>query len=170
MGMFDRFKGPVRRGRDGFVLALDEAEVEVLGRLLGELEELLTDDSPEAAALALRLFPPAHPDDPEAEAEYQRWMRSELIESRLASIAAVRGALAADGPLDESQLSAFARSLNSLRLVLGVMLDVNDDPDRPEMRPGLERSAEANLYGYLSWLLEWTIQALSGDVGTSPGP
>jgi hypothetical protein len=53
------------------------------------------------------------------------------------------------------------QSINSIRLVLGTMLGVSDDPDEDEVTPGLEGSAEYHLYAYLSWLLEHTVQALS---------
>jgi hypothetical protein len=54
------------------------------------------------------------------------------------------------------------QSINSIRLVLGVMLEVTDDPDVDEVAEGYEDSPEYALYGYLSWLLEWCVRALSG--------
>ncbi len=54
------------------------------------------------------------------------------------------------------------QSINSIRLVLGVMLDVSDDPDVDEVAEGQEDSPEYALYSYLSWLLEWCVRALSG--------
>jgi hypothetical protein len=55
---------------------------------------------------------------------------------------------------------AFMQSINSIRLVLGSMLEVSDDPDADEVANGLEDSPEYALYGYLSWLLEYSVQAL----------
>jgi hypothetical protein len=54
------------------------------------------------------------------------------------------------------------QSVNSVRLVLGTMLEVSDEPDADEVRPGLEQSPEYALYSYLSWLLEHCVRALSG--------
>jgi hypothetical protein len=155
-----RFRGPVRRSGDGFVIDVGDEERALLRRLMGELRELLTAEDPDP--LVLRLFPPAHPDDPELEAEYQRLMREELVASRLASLDAVEEALDRGGRLDEGSLSAFMRSVNAVRLVLGTMLGVSDDPLLPEVTPGLEDSAEYHLYAFLSWVLEHTVQALSG--------
>ena len=42
------------------------------------------------------------------------------------------------------------QSVNSIRLVLGTMLDVTDDPDLDEVTPGHEDSAEYHLYAYLT--------------------
>lgn len=158
------FRAPVKRRDDQFVIRLGDDEMALVRRLLGELRELLTaeDDHP----LTRRLFPVAHPDDPEMEAEYQRLMRDELVTSRLTSIDLVESALASGARLDEAAMTAFARSLNSLRLVLGVMLGIDDSPGDDELddgvAEGLDGSPEHHLYNYLSWLLEHSIQALSG--------
>jgi hypothetical protein len=158
-----RFRAPVRASGAGFVVDLGEDEAMLVRRLVDELRQLLTDPEPgeDAKALLHRLFPVAHPEDPEAEAEYQRLMREELVASKLAAFDAVDAALAGDGRLDEGGLVAFMQSVNSLRLALGSMLGVTDDPDL-EVDPAREDSAEYQLYGYLSWLLEWSVRAASG--------
>jgi hypothetical protein len=109
--------------------------------------------------LLRRLFPTVHPDDQEAEHEYQRLMRDELVTSRLASIDAVDEVLRSAEPLSDEQALALMQSLNAVRLVLGTMLGVGDDPDEPEVVAALEASPEYQLYGWLSWLLEWTVRA-----------
>lgn len=163
------FRAPVKRRVDGFVLRLGDEETALVLRLLAEMRELLTAEGAPAQALTRRLYPVVHPDDPEMEAEYQRLMRDELIASRLASLDLVEAALSSGSRLDEATMTAFARSLNSLRLVLGVMLGIDDDrdPDDPDdsddgVAEGLDGSPEHHLYGYLSWLLEHSIRALSG--------
>jgi hypothetical protein len=160
-----RNAGPIRADAGGgFVIDLGDDETAMIRRLLGELRALLTEPDPgsEERALLVRLFPVVHPDDEEAEFEYQRLMRDELVQSKLSALDGVEAALAGDGHADELGLVAFMQSLNSIRLVLGTMLGVSDDPDTPEVTPGLEDSAEYHLYAYLSWLLEHAVQALSG--------
>lgn len=155
---------PVYATDDGFVVNLTIDEREMVGRLLGELREMVADERPsdEVAALLTRLFPPASTGDEAADVEYQRLMRSELVASKLAAFDVVERVLNADTPeIDEPELVAFMQSVNSVRLVLGVMLQVSDEPNAPEVMPGFENSKEYHLYGYLSWLLEWTVQALS---------
>ena len=160
-----RFRAPVRRTRDGFALRLEAEEVALLRRLLAELRTLLlADELPdEAEALTRRLFPTAHPDDPELEAEYQRLMREELVASRVASIDLVDELLAPGTTLDDAQIGAFMQSVNAVRLVLGTMLGVTDDPSAADdgVGAGHADSPEYHLYGYLSWLLEWTVRAQS---------
>lgn len=113
------------------------------------------------AGLLERLFPPAYPDDPERDAEYQRLMRDELIASRVAAIETVDGFLADGRRLDETELTALMQSVNAVRLVLGTMLGVTED-DADERTDALADAPEWHLYTYLSWLLEWTVQALAG--------
>ena len=160
-----RFRPPVRAKGDRFVVDLGADESGLIRRLIGELRSMLTDPEPDdgAQVLLARLFPVVHPDDEEMEAEYQRLMREELVQSKLSAFDIVDDTLSGDGRVDEGELLAVMQSINSIRLVLGTMLGVTDDPDTDEVTPGLEDSAEYHLYGYLSWLLEWCVRALSGQ-------
>ena len=156
---------PVRRSGDHFVIALGDDESQMVRRLLAELSALLTDPQPggEARALLVRLFPIAHPHDEQEQAEYQRLMGDELVQSKLSAIATVDDVLSGTngGAVDEAGMVAFMQSVNSVRLVLGTMLGVSDDPDVDEVEAGVEDSPEYHLYAYLSWLLEHTVRTLS---------
>ncbi len=159
-----RRRGPVRRKGDGFVVDPGHDESAIILRLTGELRALLTDPDPnqEAQALIARLFPVAYPHDEDKEVEYQRLMREELVTSKLAAFDIVHEAIVDDAVIDEARMVAVMQSINSIRLVLGAMLEVSDDPHADEVAPGFERSPEYALYGYLSWLLEQCVAALSG--------
>jgi hypothetical protein len=149
----NRFRPPVRRARGGgYALNLSGDEVDLLRRVLDELSGVVTRDDD---TLTHRLFPAAYTHDDERESEYQRLMRDELVASRLEAIEVVHDVLGRSDTLDEGQVTAFMQSLNSIRLVLGTLLDVGEDDDEGD-------SPEHHLYAYLSWLLEWTIRAMSG--------
>ena len=126
MGKRD-FTPPVQAVDGGWLLHFETEERELLIRLMGELRELLT--GPEDNPLIVRLFPEAYPDDEEKEAEYQRLMREELVESRLAAIDSVTETLGPDGPalLSEGEIFSFLQSINAIRLVLGSMLGITDE-------------------------------------------
>jgi hypothetical protein len=160
------FIPPVRATPTGFVLHFDADDRAFLVRLLGELRALLAGEGDQP--LLARLFPPAFPDDPEKEEEYQRLMRDELVASRTAAIDAAvavldadRDHLDADGDqtLSEAQLLAFLQSVNAVRIVLGTMLGIADDDDAEAAEEG--DSPNHHLYGYLGWVVEWTVRALS---------
>jgi hypothetical protein len=156
-----RFVPPVAAVGDGFSINLDTDERQLLVRLMGELRELLSGD--QGNVLLGRLYPVAYPDDEEKEAEYQRLMREELVASRLAAADAVAAALDPDrtGPMTEAETIAFMQSINAIRLVLGTLLGITDDDSADEADDA--DSPEHQLYAFLSWLLEWTVRALSGD-------
>jgi hypothetical protein len=160
-----RARPPVYRVKDRYRLNIGDDELVLIRRLLDELRDLLLSDadgSGPTSVMLTRLFPVAHPDDAELEEEYQRLMRVELVASKLNAIEAVEAVIdASKTTIDEAQLTAFMQSINSIRLVLGTLLDVTDDPDA-EVVTEQDDTAEYQLYGYLSWLLEWTVRALSG--------
>jgi hypothetical protein len=153
----------------GFVLKLGREERALVARLLDELAALLAD--PLDPALTARLFPVVHPHRADQEAEYQRLMREELVASRLAGIETVKQVLGGSGSsgtgkpgsskqvtFTEDQLVTFMQALNSVRLVLGTMLDVTEDDDE---RPGHELVPEYQLYAFLSWVLDSAVHALT---------
>ncbi len=165
---------PVRKHRSDFSIHLSADQSELLLRLLEELDLMLSDDSPENVERLARLFPPAYSGEPtterkEAEEEYQRLMRDELVQSRRASITIVRDCLEHPRHLSEAQLTGFMQSVNALRLVLGTILQITDDPEDPndpdaseaELDPEDPNVGLQMAYQFLSWILEWTVRALT---------
>jgi hypothetical protein len=154
---------PISRVAGGYAINLDPGERDLLIRLLGELAQLLTTgtDGPTLR----RMFPPAYhlEDDAEAEAEYQRLMRDELVASRLDAITTMTAALRDEAAVDESGLEAFMQAVNALRLVLGTMLDVDEEHDVDDITDDDPLVGEHHLYGYLSYLLDAAVRAFSGD-------
>jgi hypothetical protein len=151
---------PLRSG--GFRLNIEDGERQLIVRLMGELREVTLRSDPDGPGLR-RLFPTAYHDDPEADAEYQRLMREELVASRLAGIETVTTALAAP-EMTADELYATMQGVNSLRLVLGTLLDVGEDHEPLTVTDEDPHAAEAHLYDYLSWLLDHIVGALSGSV------
>lgn len=152
--------GPVESLGDGiFRINLSEDERETMLRFVDQLEEVLAAEQTDPRVR--RLFPTAYHENPDLDAEYQGYMRDELSQSRASSIATVREVLGSEGPISESQLYAFMMVLNSLRLVLGTLLGVSEDEDTDDIEEDDPTFGQAQLYGYLGWLLEWTVDTLS---------
>ena len=141
--------------RGAFLLRLPEGERELLLQLLGELRTLLK-LGPEDPRLR-RLYPAAYSDDEEKEAEYRRLTHEELSSGRLAALDTVEQTIAAD-KLTPDQLTSWMHAVNALRLVLGTMLDVDED-DPFAVDPEDPNAREYMLYGYLGLLLEEIVQA-----------
>lgn len=161
------FTPPVERVRDGFVFNIGDEERQLVTRLLTELSQLLMGEADDPRLK--RMFPPAYhlADDAEADAEYQRLMREDLVASRLAGIATVNVSLQSLDPVDEEAMVAFVQAINGLRLVLGTMLDVVEDHDPDDIDEDDPHVGEHHLYNFLSWLLDWAVRAL-GQPSVTP--
>jgi Domain of unknown function (DUF2017) len=130
----DDAAGPLTVGDDtifsraggGIEVHLHESIRDVLGTLCDQLEQLLQREHPSSDPAMARLFPPAYPDDPLRELEFERMTGDDLTRGRLASLRTMRASLAADA-LDEEQSLAWLGTLNDVRLVLGSRLDVTEE-------------------------------------------
>ena len=149
----------VRRTRSGSIkVDIPAPEQEVLRHVLPQLRDLLTLGSSDDRTR--RLFPTAYANDPEAEAEYVGYMREELVASRLTALEVIESTIG-ERDLTEEQAIAWLQSINSVRLVLGSLLDVSEELDvnaLPDDDPEIEGYV---LYGYLSMLLDELVAALS---------
>jgi len=144
----------IRRDGDGrYRLNLSGDDREVLRQFVPQFTALL--DEPSQPALR-RLFPPAYTEDAFAEhqEEYQRLMQEDLVERHRAELELVVSTASAES-LSEEELLAWSRALNSIRLVLGTLLDVSEDDV-----PGEPNSPEEALYRWLTYVLGEAIDAL----------
>ncbi len=146
--------------RDGrYVLELDRRERELIRQLLGELRELLAVDSTDPRVR--RLYPSAYADDAEKEDEYRRLTLDDLQQGRVANVDLVEASVDAES-LDAEQLNAWMQAVNSLRLVLGTMLDISDDDQELSFDPEDPDARTQALYGYLGGLLDEIVDAQLG--------
>ena len=148
-------KKRIKRTRRGaFELNLPDAEREMLRLLPGQLIELLAVEGPDLR----RLFPPAYAEDVAAEAEYRLLMGSSLTDSHRQALETMAATIDRSH-LTEEQLTAWLKALNELRLVLGTRLDVSED--QVPVAEDDPRAPMMALYGYLSWLQDQAVDALS---------
>jgi len=152
-----------QRTAAGVVVNLEQEEIDLVVRLVAELRGLLLTDDPRMAHLTRRLFPPAYhlADDAEADAEYQRLMRDDLVASRLTAMQHVDDTLTAGQPLSDEAMMGLLQSLNAVRLVLGTLLDVSEDQGTDAIADDDPMVGEHHLYHFLSYLLDSAVDALS---------
>jgi hypothetical protein len=136
---------------------LGSEDREVLRQLAPQFKELLED--PEQPVL-WRLFPPAYSETAEADhqEEYRRLMQEDLIARHREEFDLV-AATASEEHLSEDQLQAWVRALNTVRLVLGTILDVKEGDE--SRRPG---TPDESLYHWLTYLQGEAIDALAGEL------
>ena len=148
----------VKRNRDGsYHLNLDAGDREVLRQLIPEFRALL--DEPNQPVLR-RLFPPAYSEAAysEHQDEYRRLMQEDLVARHRDELDLLVSTAEATR-LSEEELLGWTRALNSLRLVLGTFLDVQEGDEGRE-----PASAEESVYRWLTYLQGEAIEALAGGM------
>ncbi|MCU1395745.1 MAG: hypothetical protein JWM34_4173 [Ilumatobacteraceae bacterium] len=162
---------PIERDGAGYRFNLDREERELVHRLMGEMRALLQEEGAgedDDDGRLKRIFPAAYhqESDKAFDVEYRRLMRDEILTSRLKGLDAVDEFMfAASGDrasATEAQMMAFLQALNGIRLVLGTMLDVDEEHDIGDVREDHPLAGEYNLYDFLSWILDWSVRAVQG--------
>jgi hypothetical protein len=141
-----------RTPEGGVRLRLSRDERALLVSLASELRTQLEGEPTDPSFR--RLFPPAYEDGADERA-YRDLMGGELLNGRREALE-VLARTADQKRLSPEEAEAWLRALNDLRLVLGTRLDVQEDAhlDQPQ-------TPELALYGYLSWVQEQLVAALS---------
>ena len=164
---------PVRRAGPGrLVLRLEPNERRILSSLVDELRaEHEHPGSGAPGGPLARLYPPAFPDDPEAEASYADLVHADLVDTRRDRVAVVVKTLDAR-ELDDAQAAAWLGTLNDLRLVLGSSLGVEDDGDdagTPDPAdPDNPDAMREAVFAYLGWLVAAFVDALTDALPRVP--
>lgn len=151
---------PVRKKRDGYELLLTEPERQLLSDLLQQMGEMISGEARSDHPNLRRLFPVAHPNDPDLEASYRDLVGNELADLRRNKLSRVTASIHATR-VSEDELADWMSVINDLRLVLGTHLDISEDDD-PENFSQNHPDADAYaVYSYLSYLLDSIIQAIT---------
>ena len=140
-------------------MRLDPSERDAVREFARELRDLLQSESPASDPGLARLFPPAYPDDPLRNLEFEQAAGNTLLEGRLASVEIVESTVDAE-TLTEHQLLAWLAVLNGLRLVLGIRLQITEETTEADFQGDEERIGLYFLYGYLTWLESEVVKAL----------
>ncbi len=169
----------------GVTARFAKPEAAIIRDLVGQVVELVVADIPapdtdELAAMVgisdstevpddpvlARLLPDGYRDNPEAAQEFRRFTESGLRSAKVESAQLLLQTLPAGGgrvKLSADQAEAWLRSLNDVRLALGVRLGVTDDFDglSEDARPDDPSYAYVQVYQWLAFLQESLVAALS---------
>lgn len=142
------------------------AEADELAAIVGMGDGTLGDrEFPDDPVLA-RLLPDAYRDDPDAAVEFRRFTESGLRSGKVECAQTLLDTLPASGGkvrLTSEQAEAWLRSLNDVRLALGVRLGVTDDYDGldEEVESDDPRFAYVQVYQWLAYIQGSLVAALS---------
>ena len=154
---------PFRRKGEEFVARLDPAEAGIVGLLLDQLEQLLTDDDVADDPVVARLLPEGHRGDPRLAAEYRDLTRASLVAGKSDDLATVRATLPTEGGalrLDADQAGAWLRTTNDLRLALGERIGITEETEPPE-DPAGEEGQQLAVYYWLTALQGSLVDAVA---------
>ena len=174
-----------RATSDGVTARFARAEAAIIRDLVGQVVELVVADIPatetdDLAAMVgisdssavpddpvlARLLPDGYRDDPEAASDFRRFTETSLRSAKVESAQMLLQTLPAGGGrvrLSREQAEAWLRSLNDVRLALGVRLGVTDDFDalNDDVAADDPRHAYVQVYQWLAFLQESLVSALS---------
>jgi hypothetical protein len=137
-------------------------EVDVIRALIAEVSEVVA-HGPRVDPAVERLFPAVYAENPTEAAELRRYVEDDLRQSKLDAAEVVLETVRRRTILTEEQADAWLRALNDVRLTLGIRLEIHDDFDLEEEYEAAsgERVVQLSIYGYLSYLQETLIEAMS---------
>lgn len=141
-------------------------ETDELAAIVGISDDGLDNpEQPDDPVLA-RLLPDAYTDDPDAAGEFRRFTESGLRFGKVECAQTLLETLPASGgkvKLTSDQAEAWLRSLNDVRLALGVRLGVTDDYDAldEDVEPDDPRFAYVQVYQWLAYIQGSLVAALS---------
>ena len=154
----------VRRTRKGeFLVRLTTSEREAIRGVPGMLRTLLQDADLATDPALQRLFPSAYLDDPERSLEFEHMVRDDLLAQRIAAVDTMERTIEADR-LSEDEVTAWLATINDVRLMLGVRLEVTESSTPLDFEDD-DRAASYAVYAFLSWLEEDVVSALAGAKG-----
>lgn len=142
------------------------AEADELAAMVGMSDGALDHEQlPDDPVLA-RLLPDAYSDDPDAAGEFRRFTESGLRSGKVQCAQTLLDTLPASGgkvKLTSQEAEAWLRSLNDVRLALGVRLGVTDDDDAldEDVEADDPRFAYVQVYQWLAYIQASLVAALS---------
>lgn len=140
----------------------DVPDAEALEAMVGMTGSAAVPDDPVLA----RLLPSAYTDDDDAAGEFRRFTESGLRAAKVDAARTLLASLPSSGGrvrLTRDQAEAWLRSLNDVRLALGVRLGVTDEFDglSENARPDDPRYAYIQIYRWLAYIQGSLVAALS---------
>ena len=143
---------------------LDRLLAEAEAQTAAEADQAATPRLPEDPVLA-RLLPDAYADDPEAAGEFRKYTESSLREAKKYFAQTLLDTLPPKGGrvrLTGDQARDWLRTLNDVRLMFGVRLEVTEDFEEQlaALAPGDPKIAAFEVYGWLGAVQESLVRAL----------
>jgi hypothetical protein len=151
-----------RRG-DRFDVRLQPWARALLREVCEESRTLLEREDPSSDPAMARLFPPAYPDDPLQNLDFETALGDAPRSGKLRAIETVERTLDA-AHLSEDELLSWIAVVNDARLVIGTRLDVTEESTEEDFADDEERAAAFEVFRYLAGLVYDMVAALDPEL------
>jgi hypothetical protein len=153
---------------DRFAVRLSQGVRGLLVELCRQSRALLDAEDPSSDPAVSRLFPPAYPDDPLQNLEFETNLGAAPRSGKLEALAVVERTATAS-MLTEDELLAWIGVVNDLRLVLGTRIEITEEGTDEDFATDDPRYETYRVYQFLGYLLQEMLEGIGApDVGEPP--
>lgn len=153
---------------DRFTVRLSRGVRGLLIELCRQSRALLDAEDPSSDPAVSRLFPPAYPDDPLQNLEFETNLGAAPRSGKLEALDTVERTANAS-TLTEDELLAWIGVVNDLRLVLGTRIEITEDATDEDFPADDPRHETYRVYQFLGFLLQELLEGIGApDVGEPP--
>jgi Domain of unknown function (DUF2017) len=153
---------------DRFAVRLSRGVRALLVDLCRQSRALLDAEDPSSDPAVSRLFPPAYPDDPLQNLEFETNLGASPRSGKLEALDAVERTANAS-TLTEDELLAWIGVVNDLRLVLGTRIEITEEATDEDFPADDPRYETYRVYQFLAYLLQEMLEGIGAPgVGEPP--
>lgn len=153
---------------DRFAVRLSRGVRGLLVDLCQQSRALLEAEDPSSDPAVSRLFPPAYPDDPLQNLEFETNLGAAPRSGKLEALDVVERTANAS-TLTEDELLAWIGVVNDLRLVLGTRIEITEEATDEDFPANDLRHETFRVYQFLGFLLQELLEGIGApDVGEPP--
>lgn len=150
---------------DRFTVRLSKGVRGLLIELCRQSRALLDAEDPSSDPAVSRLFPPAYPDDPLQNLEFETNLGAAPRSGKLEALDVVERTANAT-TLTEDDLLAWIGVVNDLRLVLGTRIEISEEATEEDFPADDPRHETYRVYQFLGYLLQELLEGIGApDVG-----
>ncbi|HEX6579912.1 MAG TPA: DUF2017 family protein [Actinomycetota bacterium] len=150
---------------DRFAVRLSRGVRGLLIELCRQSRALLDAEDPSSDPAVSRLFPPAYPDDPLQNLEFETNLGAAPRAGKLEALDVVERTANASA-LTEDELLAWIGVVNDLRLVLGTRIEITEEATDEDFPGDDPRHETYRIYQFLGFLLQELLEGIGApDVG-----
>jgi hypothetical protein len=153
---------------DRFTVRLSQGVRGLLVDLCRQSRALLDAEDPSSDPAVSRLFPPAYPDDPLQNLEFETNLGAAPRSGKLEALDVVERTANAS-TLTEDELLAWIGVVNDLRLVLGTRIEITEEATDEDFPADDPRHETYRVYQFLGYLLQEMLEGMGApDAGEPP--